>query len=149
MAQPRAIGSRISDVLANIEKELDAVRDEFLTIMADDLVASSPVWSGRYVTSHSINSGSAAGQFTENLDGWTEKTTVPEAYKAEARGNLRADIASLSKDASRIYFNNNSPHADIVEYGNSKVAAHNVYESVINRSGVNLQKAITNVKGGR
>jgi hypothetical protein len=147
MAQPRAIGSRLSDVLAKVERDLEGVRDEFLTIMADDLVASSPVWSGRYVTSHSIGASSSAGRFTENLEGWQEKTTVPEAYKAEARGNLRADIAALPRDAQRVYINNNAPHAQIVEHGNARVPAHKVYESVINRADVNLQKAINNVRG--
>lgn len=147
MAQPRAIGSRLSDVLAKVEKDLEGIRDEFLIIMADDIVESSPVWSGRYVTSHSINTGSSAGRFTENIDGWTEKTTVPEAYKAEARGNLRADISALPKETTRVYINNNAPHAQIVEHGNTKVPAHGVYSGVLNRAGVNLDKAINNVRG--
>lgn len=141
MAQQRAIGSKLSDVISKIERDLEGVRDEFLTRMADEIVQESPVWTGRYVTSHSIGTSSAAGQFTGNLESYSQKTTVPEAYKAEARGNLRADIAKLPKDANVFYINNNAPHAEIVEYKHK-----HVYESVKKRAKFHLQDAIQAVR---
>ena len=149
MAQPRAIGTSITNIISRLEQQLEGVRDEFLTNMAEDLVQSSPIWSGRYITSHSIGTSSAAGQFTENLEGWTEKTTVPDAYRAEARANLTGDIAALPAKAERIYINNNAPHANIVEHGNAKVSPHKVYETVLRRANIHLQDAVNKVKGGQ
>lgn len=141
MAQQRAISSKLSDTLSKIERQLEGVRDEFLTRMADEIVKESPVWSGRYVTSHSIGTSSSAGQFTENLESRTYKTTVPDAYRAEARGNLRADIANLPKDAPIFYINNNAPHAVFVEYKHKRV-----YGSARNNAKIHLREAIEAVK---
>lgn len=147
MAQSRAIGSRISDVLAKVEKDLEEVQKQFLVNVAEDLVATSPIWSGQYITSHSISTTSSAGRFTENLGGWTERTSVPEAYRSEARANLMADVAALPPVAERVYINNNAPHARIVEFGGGRTPAHAVFSSVSNRAGIHLQNAINTVRG--
>lgn len=149
MAQGRAVGSQISSILAKVEKDLEEVRDQFLMNVAEDLVVSSPVWSGRYVTSHSIGTTSRAGQFTENLEPMTQRTTVPSAYKSEGLANLVSDIASLPAEASNIYISNNAPHARIVEYGGSRTPVYAVYEGVSNRANLHLQKAVNTVKAGR
>lgn len=149
MAQSRAISTSLSQMVSKIDRDLTDVRDEFLTRMADDIVETSPVWTGRYVTSHSIGTTSAAGQFTGNLEGFTEKTSVPDAYKAEARGNLRADIAKLPKEAEKVYLNNNSPHAVFVEYlGWPKFGKgpYGVYSQALNRANNHLQDAVNTVK---
>lgn len=153
MAQSRAIGSRISDILAKVEKDLEQVQKQFLTNIAEDLVApeTSPIWSGQYITSHSISATSSAGRFTSNVGGggFSEKTSVPEAYRSEARANLMSDIAALPASAEKIYINNNAPHARIVEFGGGRTPAHAVFSSVSNRAGIHLQDAINKVKGGR
>lgn len=149
MAQSRALGSRISDVLAKVENDLEEIQKQFLINIAEDLVApeTSPIWSGQYITSHSISTTSSAGQFTSNLGGWTEKTTVPEAYRSEARANLMSDIAALPPTAEKIYINNNAPHARIVEFGGARTPAYGVFSSVSNRAGLHLQKAVNTVRG--
>lgn len=149
MAQPRAIGESITSIISRLEQQLDGVRDEFLMGMAEDLVQNSPIWSGRYVTSHSIGTSSSAGQFTGNLERPAEKTTVPEAYRAEGRANLAGNIAALPAKTERVYLNNNAPHAYLVEYGGVNMGAHGVYEGVINRANIHLQDAINKVKGGQ
>ena len=151
MAQSRAISTNIAEILAKVEAKLDGVKEQFLIEVAEDLVAqgTSPVWSGHYITSHSISTTSSGGQFTENLGGWTEKTSNPEAYRAEARANLMGNIASLPKGADNIYISNNAPHARIVEYGGGNTSAYGVFSSVANRAGLHLQKAISKVKGGQ
>lgn len=152
MAQSRAIGSRISGVLAKIEADLEEIQKQFLINIAEDLVApeTSPIWSGQYITSHSISTTSSAGQFTGNIGGGvTERTTVPEAYRAEARANLMSDIANLPPIAEKVYINNNAPHAQIVEYGGGRTPAYGVFSSVSNRAGLHLQKAINTVRGGQ
>lgn len=151
MAQSRAIGSRISDVLAKVEKDLEEVQKEFLINIAEDLVApeTSPIWSGQYITSHSISTSSSAGRFTENVGGWSERTSVPEAYRSEARANLMSDIAALPPVAEIVYINNSAPHARIVEFGGGRTPAHAVFSSVSNRAGIHLQNAVNTVRGRR
>jgi len=151
MAQSRAISTSFAEILANTQMKLDGVKEQFLIEVAEDLVAqeTSPIWSGQYITSHSISTTSSAGQFTENLGGWTEKTSVPEAYRSEARANLMGDIAALPKDADKVYIRNNAPHARIVEFGGGRTPAYGVFSSVANRASIHLQTAISKVKGGQ
>lgn len=150
MAQPRAIGKSITDIVSRIEQQLEGVRDEFLKEVAEDLVQTSPIWSGRYITSHSIGVGSSGGQFTGNLEPPSgPRTSVPDAYRAEARANLMGDIAALPTQANTIYINNNAPHAKIVEDGNTRVPAKHVYKTVLNRADIHLQTAINRVKGSQ
>lgn len=148
MVQSRALGSRLSDVLAKVERDLEDVKKQFLINIAEDLVSptTSPIWSGQYITSHSISTTSSAGQFTSNLGGWTEKTTVPEAYRAEARANLMSDIEALPLNSDKVYINNNAPHARIVEFGGARTPAYGVLSGVSNRASIHLQDAINTVK---
>ena len=151
MAQSRAISTSLSAILAKVEARLEGVKEQFLIEVAEDLVApsTSPIWSGHYITSHSISNRSSGGQFTGNLGGWTEKTSNPEAYRSEARANLLGNIAALPKDSTKVYISNNSPHARIVEYGGGNTSAYGVFSSVANRANVHLQTAINKIKGGR
>jgi hypothetical protein len=151
MVQGRAIGTNIAAVLAKVEKDLEAVRDEFLKEVAEDLIRqdTSPIWSGQYITSHSISTSPSAGQFTSNIGGWSERTTNPSAYRAEARANLMGDIAALPPKADKIYIQNNAPHARIVEFGGGRTPAYAVFSSVSNRAGLHLQTAINKVKGSQ
>jgi hypothetical protein len=151
MVQGRAIGTNIAAVLAKVEKDLEAVRDEFLKEVAEDLVAqtTSPIWSGQYITSHSISTSPSAGQFTSNIGGWSERTTNPNAYRAEARANLMGDIAALPPKADKIYIQNNAPHARIVEFGGGRTPAYGVFSSVSNRAGLHLQTAVNRVRGSQ
>ena len=153
MAQGRAISTSFAAIISKIEKDLEGVRDEFLKEVANDLVSesTSPVWSGQYVTSHSISTSSSAGQFTGNIGGekFAPRTTMPEAYRAEARANLMNDIAALPSLSDRVYISNNAPHARIVEFGGGMTPAYGVFSSVLNRAGIHLQTAISRVKGGQ
>jgi len=151
MAQGRAISTNIAAILSKIEKDLEGVRDEFLKEVAEDLVQSSPIWSGQYITSHSISTSSSAGQFIGNIGGenYGPKTTVPQAYRSEARANLMGNIAALPTQADKVYISNNAPHARIVEFGGGKTPSYGVFSGVANRAGLHLQTAINKVKGGR
>lgn len=151
MAQGRAVGVSLTQQLAKLEKQLSGIRDQFLIEISEEVVATSPVWSGRYVASHSINNKSSAGQFTQSIEGMTEKTTSPDAYRAEGRANLMSDIKSLPKDVSLVYLNNNAPHAQIVESGGwaSGRPPYKVYARVVARAGIHMANAIAKVKGGR
>lgn len=151
MAQGRAISTNIAAILSKIEKDLEGVRDQFLIEVAEDLVQSSPIWSGQYITSHSISTSSSAGQFTGNIGGenYGPRTSVPQAYRSEARANLMGNIAALPTQADKVYISNNAPHARIVEFGGGKTPIYGVFSGVANRAGLHLQTAINKVKGGR
>ena len=152
MAQGRAIGVSLAQQIAKVEKDLTEVRDVFLAEMANEIVNTSPVWAGQYVTSHSIGTRSAAGRFTGTIEtGMTDKTSYPEAYKAEGRANLMSDINALPKDAPLIYLNNNAPHAQIVESGGweRRKPPYKVYASAVARSDIHLATAIAKVRGGQ
>jgi hypothetical protein len=151
MVQGRAIGTNIAAALAKVEKDLEAVRDEFLKEVAEDLIRqdTSPIWSGQYITSHSISTNPSSGQFTSNIGGWSDRTTNPSAYRAEARANLMGDIAALPPNADKIYIQNNAPHARIVEFGGGRTPAYGVFSSVSNRAGLHLQTAVNRVRGSQ
>ena len=151
MVQGRAIGTNIAAALAKVEKDLEAVRDEFLKEVAEDLIRqdTSPIWSGQYITSHSISTNPSSGQFTSNIGGWSDRTTNPNAYRAEARANLMGDIAALPPKADKIYIQNNAPHARIVEFGGGRTPAYGVFSSVSNRAGLHLQTAVNRVRGSQ
>jgi hypothetical protein len=149
MAQGRAVGVSLTQQLAKLEKEITGIRDQFLIEVAEEVVQTSPVWAGRYVASHSMGTRSSAGQFTENIEGMTEKTSSPEAYRAEGRANLMSDIKALPKDAPRVYLNNNSPHAQIVESGGwaSGRPPYKVYARVVARASIHMANAIAKIRG--
>ena len=151
MAQGRAVGVSLTQQIAKLEKKLTGIRDQFLTEIAEEIVTTSPVWSGRYVASHSIGTRSAAGQFTGNIEGMTEKTSSPEAYRAEGRANLMSDIKALPQDASLVYLNNNAPHAQIVESGgwDSGRPPYKIYARVVARANIHMASAIAKIRGGR
>jgi hypothetical protein len=152
MAQGRAIGVSLTQQLAKLEKDLTEVRNQFLVEMANEIVDTSPIWAGQYVTSHSINTMSAAGRFTGNLEtGMTEKSSYPEAYKAEGRANLMSDISALPEDTTSVYLNNNSPHAKIVESGgwSSGKPPYKVYARAVARAGIHMAQAIAKVRGSQ
>ena len=152
MAQGRAIGVSLAQQIAKVERDLTEVRDVFLAEMANEIVNTSPVWAGQYVTSHSISTKSAAGRFTGTIEtGMTEKTAYPEAYKAEGRANLMSDINALPKEAPLVYLNNNAPHAQIVESGgwDSGKPPYKVYANAVARSGIHMATAIAKVRGGQ
>lgn len=138
----------LSSLIKKIEQDLDQVRDEFLRIVAEDLVASSPVDTGTYVSNHSITTSSGAGG-TKNSHGKGPDTGVA---REEALKKLNDQISKLPPDAATVYIANRSPYANKVEYSgwegkNSSTAPYQVFTSVRNRAGIHLQSAINKVRG--
>lgn len=134
----------LTSLINKVEQELDAVRDEFLRNVAEDLVNSSPVDTGTYVRNHSITTSSGSGG-KQNSHG---KPPDSGTAKDDALNKLNAQIASLPKDTTTVYIANRSPYANKVEYsGWGKTSAYAVYTGVRNRANIHLQKAINTVKG--
>lgn len=135
----------LTAVINKIEQDLDKVRTEFLTNMAEDLVASSKpfVDTGAYITSHSITTTRGAGRGRTSAD--KPKGQDPSAKAAESLSQLIGDIAAIPKDQTQVFMTNNAPHANIVEYKHG----YNVYSSVRNRAGLHLADAVNKVKGSQ
>ena len=93
----------------------DAVRDK-LTAIATTAVQYSPVDTGAYVTSHSLQAGSntyGRGYSSSNKP----RGQDDRVKKAEALDNLMGDIAKLDlQDMTKVTLRNDSPHAQTVEY---------------------------------
>ena len=132
-----------ASIIKKIEQDLDQVRDEFLRNVAQDLVASSPVDTGTYVSNHSITTSSGSGG-TKNSHGKAPDTGTA---RSEALSKLNAQISALPPEATTVYIANRSPYADRVEYsGWRSTSAYQVFTSVRNRAGIHLQDAINTVK---
>lgn len=140
----------LTALINKVEQELDAVRDEFLRNVAEDLVNSSPVDTGTYVRNHSITTSSGSGG-RQNSHG---KPPDNGTARADALDKLNGQIAGLPKDTTTVYIANRSPYANKVEYSGwmgkeKKTEPYFVYTSVRNRAGIHLQNAINTVKGRR
>lgn len=133
---------KLTALIQKIEQDLQDVRNEFLTNMAEDIVNTSKptVDTGAYITSHSIRTTRGGGRSRSSHN--KPKGQSPEAKAAEALDQLMGDIAALPADQQQVFLSNNAPHANIVEY----VHGYAVYESVRNRAGIHLQTAINTVK---
>jgi hypothetical protein len=135
----------LTAVINKIEQDLDRVRTEFLTNMAEDLVNTSKpfVDTGAYITSHSITTSRGAGRGRTSAD--KPKGQDPNAKATEALSQLMGDIAAIPKDQTQVFMTNNAPHANIVEYKHG----YNVYSSVRNRAGIHLADAVNKVRGSQ
>ena len=133
---------KLTSLIKKIEQDLQDVRTEFLTSMAEDIVASSKptVDTGAYITSHSIRTTRGAGRSRTSHN--KPRGQSPEVKAAEALSQLMGDIASLPADQEQVFLTNNAPHANIVEYTHG----YAVYEGARNRAGIHLQDAINTVK---
>ena len=93
----------------------DAVRDK-LTAIATTAVQYSPVDTGAYVTSHSLQPSSRSYGRGYSSKG-KPRGQDERAMKAEAMENLMGDIAKLDlEDMTKVTLRNDSPHAQAVEY---------------------------------
>jgi len=130
-------------LLKKVEQDLDAVRDEFLRNVAEDLVNSSPVDTGTYVRNHSITVSSGSGG-RQNSQG---KPPDNGTARSDALDKLNGQIAGLPQDTTTVYIANRSPYANKVEYsGWGKTGPYAVYTSVRNRAGLHLADAVNKVK---
>lgn len=135
-------------VLKQVEQDLDAVRDEFLKNVAEDLVASSPVDTGNYVSNHSITTSSGSGGRTNSQGRPKDNGSA----RGEALEKLYGQVAAIPSGAIQVYIANRTPYANKVEYlgwPNSTKGPYFVYEGVRNRAGIHLQTAIQTVKARR
>ena len=139
--------------LKKVQDDLDKIRDQFLTNMADELVQESikTVDTGAYITSHSIRTTRGGGRSRTSRN--KPQGQDPQFEAAEALSQLYDDIAAIPKDQVQVFLTNNAPHANVVEYGNATWKkypnGYKIYSTLRNRASIHLQDAITKVKGSQ
>lgn len=117
------------DVLKKIEDQAkDAVADQledYFTVMANDAINMSPIWSGAYVKSFSfkVDNPSSRGRRIDGANWRFPKKTGSESDREEGRGKLLGDIQTAFADKDDLLENksytlrNDANHARFVEYG--------------------------------
>lgn len=117
----------LTAIVKKIEGQLDDVKILFLQKVAQTLVSYSPVDTGAYITSHTITGRSGNGR-SRTSHGKPKRQSF--GLKAsESLSQLMSDIGTLSKDETKTYISNRSPHNKIVEYGgaNWRRGGYNTY----------------------
>jgi hypothetical protein len=117
------VSRKLEQVIKLIENDLTNVRNDFLGLMANNLVDLSIATihggtgsdTGAYMESHSITQSKGAGRARSSRNKPTAAN--PAAIAEQARQMLANDIAALPVDTTNVYMNNNSPHAQSVERG--------------------------------
>jgi len=141
----------INKQLKKLEDDLNSLLPNILTEAADYLVKApvgeaaggSPVYSGAYVKSHSITTSSGNGRSRTSTG---KPSANPAAEREEARALLYGDIAGIPKDTTKVYINNRSPHAMIVENGLGRTPAYKVYTGLRVEIGNIVSRAINKTK---
>lgn len=144
------VQTKLSSQLKKVEKQIDAVKQQFLINMANEVVnititpnemGKVAVDTGAYIESHSIRTTRGAGRARSSSGKAPNQN--PETKAAEALDLLMQDISALPKDATQIYLSNNSPHASLVEFS----YGYNVYGTLRGRAKYLLEDAKNKVRG--
>lgn len=115
----------LTAIVKKIEGQLDDVKTLFLQKIAQTLISHSPVDTGAYITSHSITGRSGNGR--SRTSHGKPRRQDRSAKGAEALDQLMGDIAGLSKDETKTFIANRSPHAKYVESGTATIEPRLVY----------------------
>jgi len=124
---------------AKLELMVKGYRDEYLELMAANLVLVSPVDTGTYITNHNIGTSQVGA--TASSDGkLTDQPYGP--FAQEGFNNLLSDIASLPEGINNVVMSNASEHSDEVEY----TYGYLPYAQTANEHGRIAAQAAANVK---
>lgn len=139
--QGRGQGVSLTQLIKGIERDLTAVRTEFLKNVAGEIVDESPVDTGTYVMGHNVSTKSAAGRFTGQSVYIGPRGADETAMKNAARSKMFAEIDALPDSQTAVNISNAVGHAQIVEYKHK-----HVYSIARNNASQHLEKAIQTVK---
>ena len=141
------VARSLTAIVKKIEDQLDSTRSGFLEKIAETLVSLSPVDTGAYVESHSINTSSGSGR--SRTSHGRLKTQDASSRKGDALSQLLSDISSISPDTTKVYMNNRSPHNKEVEFGgyNWSRDGYYVYTRTRAMAGQLLEEAIQEARG--
>ena len=126
---------------AKLKLMAEGYRDEYLKLMAQNLILVSPVDTNTYITNHNIGTIQVAA--TASSDGKLTKQPY-EPFAQEGFNNLLSDIASLPEGVNNVVMSNASMHSDEVEYTHGYLP----YAQTANEHGRIAAQAAANVKAG-
>lgn len=144
MAQGRASGQSFTQDLLKVKEGLDKITPIFMSKIATEVIRLSPVLSGRYIQSHTIQADvrSPGGKFTRGKLRSAPASQNPQAERETALASLLAQAESLSGDTPVVVISNSVPHAYKVEYaGWGSTPPYLVYQTAKSRSSQFLQEA--------
>jgi hypothetical protein len=144
----------MNQMLAKVDKVLVEAKDEFLAGMAEQLVYGSegsgvgsgpaiPVDTGAYAESMAAVASAGAGRRISSVGLPRGQDEI--SYRKAAYFTLLNDLAGLV-NSDTVVFTNYSPHAQIVEYGSTKVSSYNIFGNARRMAPYIMQEAIANVK---
>lgn len=121
----------------DLKKELDLALESTKLDIIDQFedavrhsVNMSPVWSGAYVKSFSVNVNGTGPTRSRKSDR-SMGPVDPAGPKAESLANLSADISKAVtmdlEDIKSLTLVNRAPHAQAVEYGEGNTPAYNIF----------------------
>lgn len=105
--------SSISSKIKELSQSLDNYKEYFLQGMADEIILTSPVDTGTYITSHTLSNGTQGG-FTSSF-GKPKGRSFTE-YAQKGLDALYGDISAIGDDWTSARFSNIALHASDVEY---------------------------------
>lgn len=151
------ISRKLDSLLKDIQDDYFAIREEFVKAGAEVVVngigsgLASPVDTAAYVESHSIRTTGGTGRGRTSRNRPTHPN--PGAAKSASLNTLLSEAESLPRIEVPVYFNNNSPHAQVVEHGNSSWKTHpngyKIYTTLKREARNILTQAVNKVKAKR
>lgn len=142
----------MNQMIAKIDKVLVEAKDEFLAKMAEQLVYGSesggsgsaiPVDTGAYAESMAAVANAGSGRRVSSLG--LPKGQDEVTYRRAAYFTLMNDLAGLA-NSDTVVFTNYSPHASIVEHGNTRVVGYYIFGNARQMAPYIMQEAIAVVK---
>ncbi|MEE9140768.1 MAG: HK97 gp10 family phage protein [Alphaproteobacteria bacterium] len=124
-ADLRAFERELNEAVRQVEAKLVEVQRQVALFVYEQVVANSPVGTGRYRASHTIAVGAPDETVHPGLaapDGAGEAPVISAPSMAEAR----AELASL-KPFEVVWVANALPYAEAIEQGSSDQAPGGVY----------------------
>lgn len=94
-------------------ESIKGVREEFLRLAAQQLVKTSPVDTGTYITSFEFNEGVVQGPVTSSKGKPRKQPRDP--FESKAVDKLLSEISTLSENSTNVVLSNTSVHAPLVE----------------------------------
>lgn len=141
------------DLLKEFELAKDNIKEELVggfEYAASQAVMESPVWSGAYVKSFSIQVNSSGP--TRSRTSKPDVRVDPGAAKSESIAQLSADISMAYnmdlEDIRKLTLLNRAPHANSVESGTPTQPSGGIFARARNRIG-SLRGAFRTYRGRR
>lgn len=117
MVQYRAIdkGARMEDVIREFGRDVEELKREVLTSMAENIAQTSPVDTGTYARNHQVRLRSGSFQPSVTIPENAPRHVDPGPPRSDGLQKMLADIAGMDMSKNTFVFRNATTHARFVE----------------------------------